>query len=77
MGRFSVAAVLKNNFGMQKLALTFGFLVLFLFVGWPAQALPSPPLYYNTSSANMFLNLLGQRGDQWQRRRHFNRRHRC
>ncbi len=59
MGRFSVAAVLKNNFGMQKLALIFGFLVLFLFVGWPAQALPNPPLYYNTSSANMFLNLLG------------------
>jgi hypothetical protein len=59
MGRFNVAAVLKNNFLMQKLALTFGFLVLLLFVGWPAQALPSPPLYYNTSSANMFLNLLG------------------
>jgi hypothetical protein len=59
MGRFSVAAVLKNKFLMQKLALTFGFFVLFLFVGRLTQALPISPIYYNTSSANVLLNMLG------------------
>ena len=43
---------------MQKLALTFGCFVLFLFVDWPARALPSMPVYYNTSSATVSLNTL-------------------
>jgi hypothetical protein len=59
VSRFSVAVVLKNNFLMQKLALTFGFFVLFLFIGWRAMALPVMPIYYNTSSANVLLNMLG------------------
>ena len=44
---------------MQKPLLTLGLFALCLLAGGWAQALPSPPLYYNTSSANVFLNLLG------------------
>ena len=46
-------------FPMQKPLLTLGLFALCLLAGGRAQALPSPPIYYNTSSANVFLNLLG------------------